>query len=100
MNFFAKATPEECGISSKNIIDFVEAMCRGEKDQETHSFLMLRHGKLVFEGYFAPYTKETEHMEYSVSKSFTSIAIGFLADEGKLDVDDYIYNYLPELIKD
>lgn len=100
MKYFAKATPEECGISSKNIIDFVEAMCQGEKDQETHSFMMLRHGKLVFEGYFAPYTKETEHMEYSVSKSFTSIAIGFLADEGKLNVDDYIYTYFPELIKD
>ena len=100
MSFFEKATPESCGISSKNIIDFAEAICQGQENQETHSFLLLRHGKLVFEGYFEPYNRETEHSVFSVSKSFTSIAIGYLAEEGKISVDDYIYTYFPELIED
>ena len=97
---FQKATPEQCGISSKSIIDFIEAICQGQEDQETHSFLLLRHGKLVCEGYFAPYNRDTEHTLFSVSKSFTSTAIGFLAEEGKISVDDYIYTYFPELMDD
>ena len=98
MKFFEKATPESCGISSKNIIGFIEAMCKGLEDQETHSFLLLRHGKLVCEGYFDPYEKDTEHTLFSVSKSFASIAIGFLVEEGKITTDDYIHTYFPELI--
>ncbi len=98
MKFFEKATPESCGISSKNIIDFVEALCQGLENQETHSFLLIRHGKLVCEGYFAPYNKNTEHMLYSISKSFASTAIGLLVDEGKIDVDDFVYTYFPELM--
>ncbi len=100
MSFLEKATPESCGISSKNIIDFVEALCQGLEDQETHSFLLIRHGKLVCEGYFSPYSCETKHTLFSVSKSFTSIAIGYLVEEGKISVDDYIYTYFPELIND
>lgn len=98
MSYFEKATPEACGVSSESIINFVEALCQGLSDQETHSFLLLRHGKLLCEGYFAPYNKETEHTLFSVSKSFTSIAIGFLIEEGKIKLDDYIYTYFPELI--
>ena len=100
MNFFEKATPESCGISSKNIIDFVETICQAQGDLETHSFLLIRHGKLVCEGYFSPYNKDTQHSLFSVSKSFTSLAIGFLIDEGKICVDDYIHTYFPELINE
>ncbi len=100
MNIFPKATPEECGISSKNIIKFIEALCQGQEDQETHSFLLIRHGKLVCEGYFSPYNRDTEHTLFSVSKSFTSTAIGLLVKEGKISTDDYIYTYFPELMED
>ena len=100
MNFFEKATPESCGISSKNLINFVEALIKGPEDNETHSFMIIRHGKLVCEGHFAPYTGEIPHLLYSVSKSFASMAIGFLVEEGKVSVDDYIYTYFPELITD
>ena len=99
MNFFEKVTPEACGISSENIIKFVEALCNGKINQETHSFMLIRHGKLVCEGYFSPYNAETEHSLFSVSKSFTSMAIGLLKDEGKLKLDDLISDYFPELIK-
>ncbi len=100
MNFFEKATPESCGISSKNIIDFIEALNNGADNQEIHSFLLIRHGKLVFEGYFSPYDTKTEHSLFSISKSFTSLAIGYLVEEGKIRIDDYIYTYFPELITD
>ena len=98
MRFFEKVTPESCGVSSKNIVGFIEAMCKGMDDQETHSFMLIRHGKLLAEGYFAPYEKDVEHTLFSVSKSFASIAIGFLVEEGKIKTDDYVYTYFPELI--
>ncbi len=99
-NFIKKATPESCGISSKNILKFVEAICQGLPDQETHSFMLIRHGKMLFEGYFSPYNEETEHSLFSVSKAFASTAIGFLVAEGKIKTDDYICEYFPELITD
>ena len=100
MSFFEKATPESCGVSSENIINFVEKLCQVPETLETHSFLLIRHGKLLCEGYFAPYNEDTEHSLFSVSKSFTSLAIGYLVEEGKISVDDYIYTYFPELITD
>ncbi len=99
-NFIVKATPESCGVSSKDVIKFVEEICQGLPNQETHSFMLIRHGKLLFEGYFSPYDEETEHSLFSVSKSFTSTAIGFLVSEGIIKTDDYIYDYFPELITD
>lgn len=100
MNIFEKTTPESCGVSSKHIIEFIEALCMCPENQETHSFVLIRHGKLLCEGYFAPYNKDTEHMLYSVSKSFTSTAIGFLVEDGKVNIEDFIYKYFPELINE
>ena len=48
-----------------------------------HSFLLMRHDTLIAEGYYAPYQKDTLHRMFSISKSFTSIAIGLLEAEGK-----------------
>ncbi len=98
--FIQRATPESCGISSENIINFIEALCQGEENQETHSFMLIRHGKLLAEGYFSPYNEETKHSLFSVSKAFASTAIGFLVSEGKIKTDDYISEYFPELITD
>ena len=54
-------------------------------------FVLVRHGKVIAEGTWAPFdTLNEPHMLYSHSKSFTSTAIGFLADEGKLDLDERI----------
>ncbi len=97
---FKNATPESCGVHSRDIINFIEKMCKPQKNQETHSFMLMRHGKVLFEGYFSPYGENTEHTLFSISKSFASIAIGYLAEEGKVSVDDYICDYFPELLVD
>lgn len=99
-NILQTATPESCGIHSKDITNFVKAMCCPKENQETHSFMLIRHGKIVFEGYFAPYHKDVEHTLYSVSKSFASIAIGYLVEEGKISIEDNICDYFPELLTD
>lgn len=98
--FLPMATPESCGVASECITNFAHAMCQSKENQETHGFLLIRHGKLLAEAYFAPYHKDKEHTLFSVSKSFTSVAIGYLVDEGKITVEDRIADYFPELITD
>ena len=57
---------------------------------------MLRHGKQVASGWWAPYEKETPHMLYSLSKSFTSTAIGIAQEEGLLSINDPVISFFPE----
>src|SRR5579883_3030502 len=59
-----------------------------DKDIDSlHSFMLVRHGHVVAEGWWAPYAAESPHMLFSLSKSFTSTAVGIAAAEGKLSVD-------------
>ena len=88
------ATPESQGVSSKAILSFVEACEKafdGGPAGAVHGFVIRRHGKVIAEGTWAPdNTLERPHMLYSHSKSFTSTAIGFLVDDGKLDLDERV----------
>ncbi|MGN0377797.1 MAG: serine hydrolase domain-containing protein [Suilimivivens sp.] len=93
---FETALPEETGVPSGCIIDFIERLRKHEVPM--HSLLIMHHDKLITEGYYAPCTEDTLHRMFSVSKSFTAIAIGLLADEGKLSLDDPIIKYFPDKV--
>jgi CubicO group peptidase (beta-lactamase class C family) len=58
--------------------------------------MLLRHGHVVAEGWWAPYAAQSPHALYSLSKSFTSTAIGLAVAEGKLSVDDPVLKFSPE----
>lgn len=93
---FEKATPESIGLGSESINSF---LLRLKKHQiAMHSVLMMRHNKLFFEAYYAPYNKDTLHRMFSITKSFTAVAIGLLIDEGKLTLDDKIIQYFPDML--
>jgi len=91
---FEKASPESVGIPGDAVIRFTERLAA--RGIPMHSLLLMRHDKLVFEGYYAPYDAETLHRMFSISKSFTSIAIGLLAEEGRLSLEDPIVKHFPE----
>ena len=93
---FTTALPEEVGIKSSAIRNLL--LYLDKKDIPMHSLLILRKDKLAFEKYYAPYQKDTLHRMFSISKSFTAMAISLLADEGKLSFDDPITDYFPEYI--
>jgi CubicO group peptidase (beta-lactamase class C family) len=61
-----------------------------------NSFMLVRHGHVVAEGWWAPYDAKTPHMFYSLSKSFTSTAVGLAIAEGKLSLDDEVLKFFPE----
>jgi len=88
------STPEAEGVSSQQIINFLNAVANG--DHEFHSIMMLRHGKVVAEGWWNPYRPELKHTLYSLSKSFTATAVGFAVAEQKLSVEDKVISFFPE----
>ena len=61
-----------------------------------HSFMLLRHGVVVAEGWWKPYDSETPHLFFSLSKSFTSTAVGIAVAEGKLSLDDQVLKAFPD----
>ncbi len=89
-----RSTPELQGVSSGNIQAFVEAV---EKNNlGLHSLMVVRHGKVVAEGWWDPYKPDVKHMLFSLSKSFTSTAIGLAVTEGLLKVEDRIISFFPK----
>jgi len=97
-NSLPRSTPEEEGVSSQSILSFVEAASK-EAD-EIHSFMLLRHGKVIAEGWWNPYRPDLKHTLYSLSKSFTSTAVGFAVQEKLLKVDDKVISFFPEEVPD
>jgi len=89
-----RSTPEEQGICSSGIIDFLKGV--SEKKLGLHSFMLLRHGHVVAEGWWSPYAPEKPHMLFSLSKSFTSTAIGFAVQEALLSLEDKVVSFFPE----
>jgi len=95
---FEKAAPEETGIPSDCIIQFIKRLQK--RQIPMHSLLLMHQDKLIFEGYYAPCSADSLHRMFSISKNFTSIAIGLLIDEGKIALDDPIIQYFPEKLPD
>lgn len=89
------ATPESLGISSKAILNFIEA-AEKERPNELHSFMLLRHGKIAAQGWWNPYNPDSPHMLFSLSKAFTSTAIGIAQSEGLLNINDPVISFFPK----
>jgi CubicO group peptidase (beta-lactamase class C family) len=88
-----RSTPEEQGVSSAALLGFVEGA--EQKIDALHSFMILRHGHVVAEGWWSPYGAAEPHVLFSLSKSFTSTAVGLAVSEGKLSLDDAVLKFFP-----
>jgi len=90
----ARSTPEAQGIPSSAVLAFVDAA--EKKVDALHSFMLLRHGQVVAEGWWGPYRRDDPHVLFSLSKSFTSTGIGLAIAEGRLSLDDAVLSFFPE----
>ena len=88
--------PEEVGVRSEGVLAFLREM--REKRLHLHALMMLRHGQVFARADFAPYSQAQTHMLFSLSKSFTSTAVGFAVQDGLLKLDDYVADFFPELL--
>jgi CubicO group peptidase (beta-lactamase class C family) len=92
--FLPRSSPEEQGVASSALLAFVEA---ADREIDTlHSFMLVRHGHVVAEGWWFPYDAMTRHALWSLSKSFTSTAVGLAVAEGVLSVDDEVLKFFPD----
>jgi hypothetical protein len=89
-----RSAPEAQGVSSVALLEFVNAL-----DQQVdgmHSLMVARHAQVIAEGWWTPYDASHNHVLYSLSKSFTSTAVGFAVAEGKLSIDDEVLKFFPD----
>ncbi len=88
-----RATPESLGIPASAILEWVDELERIAPD--FHSLMIVRHGRVAAEGWWAPNAPELSHALFSVSKSFTSTAVGLAIAEGHFGLDDPVVSFFP-----
>ena len=93
-DFLPYSTPEREGVSSRVLLDLFKAW---KELDSLNSFIIVRRGKVIAEHYYAPYRPETPHMLFSLTKSFTSLAIGYAEAEGLLSLDDPAVKFFPKM---
>ena len=98
-SFLPRSTPADQGVDPAAILGFLDALDE-RPDVEMHSLMVLRHGHVVAEAWWAPYSADRPQLLYSLSKSFTSTAAAFAQAEGLLDLDDTVISHFPEFAAD
>ena len=88
-----RSTPEAQGISSAHIQEFMDTLMRDPRT-EVHSCIVMRHGHVVAETYPQPWRKDYRHTMYSVSKTFTSVAVGMCIQDSLIALGDTIGKYI------
>jgi CubicO group peptidase (beta-lactamase class C family) len=89
-----RSAPSSQGVDAARVMDFLDAT--RDRGIDLHSVAIARHGHAVARGWWAPYAADRPHLLYSVSKSLTSTAVGFLVQEGRLGLEDPILRHLPD----
>ncbi len=93
MKTLQHTTPESVGIPSQALCDFLSKL---KTFDSLNSVMVLRHGHVCMAGWWKPFAPELNHILFSLSKSFTSLAAGYAQAEGKLSVKDTLLSYFPE----
>ena len=88
--------PAAQGVSAEGIVAFIEAL-DADRNIEPHGLIIHRHGHRITEGYWAPHTADRSRLVYSLSKTFTGTALALQLGEGRLSLDDFVCDHLPEL---
>ena len=91
---FETAAPEALGIRSEDILAYLDALEAG--DTEMHGLMIMRHGKLCFQGWWAPYAPGLRHGLQSHTKTYAATAVGIAYTEGILRLDERLIDIFPE----
>ncbi|MCK1361053.1 serine hydrolase [Bradyrhizobium sp. 199] len=75
------STPEQEGMDSAELVKII---AYGET-KSFDSLLIARHGRIVLDAYYAPYTGDIPHNLNSATKSIVSSLVAILRKDGVLD---------------
>ena len=89
-----RSAPAAVGVSSRAIGALLDRL--GDRSIECHSLMVVRNGRIAAEGWWEPYSAERPHLLYSLTKSFTSVAVGLAIDDGVLSLEDRVVDLLPD----
>lgn len=87
--------PSAEGVDARSVLAFLDAL-DASTETDPHGIVVLRHGRVVASGWWAPYSADRWQLLYSLSKSFTSTALGLAVAEGRVDLDATVLSYFPE----
>ncbi|AZS42951.1 6-aminohexanoate-dimer hydrolase [Microbacterium oleivorans] len=93
-----RSTPSAQGVDAAGVDRLIDAI--SQTDTEMHSLMVVRHGHVIAEGWWAPFAPDLKHLVYSLSKTFTSAAAGLAIAEGRFGLDDVMVDHFPELVPD
>ena len=91
---FEMATPEEVGVSSKAIMEYIDALENSQT--EMHGLMIMRHNKLITQGWWTPFGPNIRHGLQSHTKTYAATAVGIAYTEGILKLDERIIDIFPE----
>jgi CubicO group peptidase (beta-lactamase class C family) len=94
-----RSAPADQHVDPRAVLAFVDAV-DADPEVELHSLMVVRRGHVVAEGWWAPHTPDRTRLLYSLSKSFTSTALGFALQEGLVTLDDTVVSHFPEFEAD
>jgi CubicO group peptidase (beta-lactamase class C family) len=98
MRSLPRSTPEAQGLTTTALDAFVAAL--DSSGQEVQTLMLVRHGHVVLEEEWAPYRLADPHLLFSISKSFTSMAVGLAVEAGLLSIDDTVVSFFDEELPD
>ncbi|MGA8112694.1 MAG: serine hydrolase [Actinocatenispora sp.] len=93
-----RATPSTRGVAAAGVSALLDAL--EARVIECHSMMVVRHGHVVAEGWWAPFSPDRPHLLYSLTKSFTSVAVGLAVHDGLLALDDRVVDVLADRVPD
>ncbi|TWD83359.1 CubicO group peptidase (beta-lactamase class C family) [Kribbella amoyensis] len=91
MSSLPRSTPEAQGLTATVLDDFVAAL--DASSQEIQTVMLVKNGHVVLEEEWSPYRLADPHLLFSVSKSFTSMAVGLAIEAGLLTLDDKVVSF-------
>ena len=85
---------EATELQEQGFQNFYDAIA--ERDQNVQSLMVVQHGKVIAEKWMNGGEENTPHVLHSVSKTFTSLAVGFAINEGLVSLDDKLVDIFPD----
>lgn len=88
---FRYSSCESQGIDSHGVLNFIQKI--HEKNIKLHTFTLVRNEKIVSEINAYPFSNDYRHIVNSVTKTFTSVAVGIAYDRKLIHLDDKVHTY-------